>query len=254
MRIAVLSDVHANSIALEAVLVEVEALGGVDAWWFGGDAVGLGFDPVGTVERLAALPNLTGVRGNGDRRLATDPAVVREITARHIATTTPEDATIWRAVLADSEWTRDLLTASGGYDWVAALPLEARLTLPDGTRVLLVHAAPGTDEGAGIHAGLSDGELRTVLAGVEADLVIVGHTHRPLDRTVDGVRVINTGSVSNPPGDDKRATWVMIEATTDGYRVERQWASYDVPEVRRQMEERQVPSWSYVRRYFGDGN
>ena len=251
MKFAVLSDVHANSIALDAVLAEVERTGGVDAWWFVGDAVGLGFDPVGTVQRLSALPNLIGVRGNGDRRLATDPEVVREITARHIATTTPEDAAIWQAVLADSEWTRDLLVRSGGYDWVAALPLEARTTLPDGTRVLLVHAAPGTDEGPGVHDGLSDDELRALLAGGEADLVIVGHTHQPLDRVIDGVRVINLGAVSNPPGADKRATWLTIAVTQDGYRVERQRATYDLLEVRNQMVERRVPSWSYVRRYFG---
>jgi diadenosine tetraphosphatase ApaH/serine/threonine PP2A family protein phosphatase len=99
---------------------------------------------------------------------------------------------------------------------------------------------------------LHDDELRDLLMGIEADLVIVGHSHRPLDRTVEGVRVINLGSVSNPPGDDKRATWVEIEATTAGYRVERRWARYDLPEVRNQMMKRQVPSWSYVRRYFNN--
>lgn len=250
MRIAAFSDVHGNSIALDAVLAEVSALGGVDAWWFVGDAVGLGFDPVGTVERLSTLPNLVGVRGNGDRRLATDSEVVREITARRIAMTTPEDAATWQAVLAESEWTRALLRASGGYEWVAALPLETRLTLPDGTRLLLVHASPGMDEGPGIHADLDDGDLRAMLAGVEADLVITGHTHRRLVRVVDGVQVVNLGSLSNPPGADKRATWSLVEATPDGVSIQSRATEYDLPEVRRQMVQRQVPSWSYVRRYL----
>jgi hypothetical protein len=47
---------------------------------------------------------------------------------------------------------------------------------------------------------------------------------------------------------------VVIEATTEGYRVERHWAIYNLAAVRHEMEERQVPSWPYVRRYFEPAN
>ena len=190
MRVAVFSDTHGNSIALDAVLADIERAGGVDAHWFVGDAALIGFDPVGTVQRLVALPNLVAVHGNGDRRVATDPGIVREITERFVADASPGEAAIWRSVLADSEWTRDGLQAAELFGWITGLPLEARVTLPDGTRVLLVHAAPGTDEGNGINASQSEDDLRAMLAGVEAGLVFVGHTHQPLDRTVDGVRVM----------------------------------------------------------------
>jgi predicted phosphodiesterase len=253
MRIAVFSDTHGNSIALDAVLADIERAGGVDAHWFVGDAAMIGLDPVGTVQRLVALRALAAVRGNGDRRLATDPAVVREITARVIAGIDDAGETsIWRQVLADSEWTRDALRAAGLYEWVAALPLEQRLTLPDGNRVLLVHAAPGTDEGHGIHAGLSDADLRGMLDGVNADLVFVGHTHTPLDRTVDEVRVVNLGCVSNPPGADKRAMWTLLEADASGYRLERRFAPYDLAHVLSELDRRHVPARDYLQRYFRD--
>ena len=180
MRIAVFSDTHGNPIALDAVLADIADSGGVDAHWFVGDAAMIGLDPVGTVERLVGLPGLVAVRGNGDRRLATDPAVVREITARVIASIDDAgEASIWRQVLADSEWTREALREAGLYEWVAALPLEQRLTLPDGTRVLLVHASPGTDEGPGIHAAQSDDELGEILAGGGRPRLRRPHPHAP---------------------------------------------------------------------------
>jgi predicted phosphodiesterase len=251
MRVAVFSDTHGNPIALDAVLADIDAAGGVDAHWFVGDAAMIGLDPVGTVERIVGLPGLVAVRGNGDRRLATDPVVVREITARVIASI--DDAgeiSIWRQVLADSEWTREALRDAGLHEWVAALPLEQRLTLPDGTRVLLVHASPGTDEGPGIHAAQSDDDLQEILAGSAADLVFVGHTHTPLDRWVDGVRVVNLGSVSNPPRADKRAMWTLLEADESGYRLERRYVSYDLAQVLSELDRRRVPARDYVQRYF----
>ena len=66
MRLAILSDVHGNSIALDAVLADVSAAGGVDEYWVLGDHAALGPDPTGTIERLMALPNARFVRGNID--------------------------------------------------------------------------------------------------------------------------------------------------------------------------------------------
>lgn len=250
MRIAVFSDAHGNTLALDAVLADIERVGGVDAHWFVGDAAMIGFDPAGAVERLRALPNLVAVRGNGDRRLATDPDTVREITSRFVETASPSEAKIWRSVLADSEWTRGLLKSAGLYQWIATLSLEQRVALPDGARVLLVHASPGTDEGPGIHADQSDDDLRGILAGAEADLIFVGHTHRPLDRTVDGVRAINLGSLSNPPGHDKRAMWTLLDAGESGYTVERRFVDYDLAAVRYRLERDRAPAWEYIMGYF----
>ena len=59
MRVAVLSDIHGNSIALDAVLEDIEDRGGVDEYWLLGDYVAIGPDPVGVIRRLLALPNAT---------------------------------------------------------------------------------------------------------------------------------------------------------------------------------------------------
>jgi predicted phosphodiesterase len=55
MRVAVFSDIHGNTIALDAVLADITARGGADAYWVLGDLVAIGAQPVQTLERLAAV-------------------------------------------------------------------------------------------------------------------------------------------------------------------------------------------------------
>ena len=124
-------------------------------------------------------------------------------------------------------WTRGYLTAAGWLDWLANLPLEVRSTLPDGTRVLGVHASPGRDDGPGIQPEHSDGELEQRLAGCEADLVIVGHTHVPLDRRVGRIHVVNLGSISNPVTAGLQATYAVLDADEHGYRIQLRRVDYD---------------------------
>ena len=67
MRIAILSDIHGNSVALDAVLADIAAQGSVDAdSWLAGDLVALGPDPVGVIQRLRASIDHQAVRGNTD--------------------------------------------------------------------------------------------------------------------------------------------------------------------------------------------
>ncbi len=242
MRIAVLSDVHGNPLALDAVLADVERQGGVDAFWVLGDLAALGHDPVGAMDRLAALPGARFVRGNTDRLTLTglSEALVRERLARE-----PERLSEVLEESATHAWTRGALSA-GHLDWLARLPLELRATLPNGTRVLCVHAAPGTDDGDGIHPALSDDALAETLAGADADLVFVGHTHWPLDRTAGGVRVVNPGSVSNPEGEDVRARYVLLAADQAGYEVQPRCAGYDNAAVIAAVETARHPSAAYI--------
>jgi hypothetical protein len=86
--------------------------------------------------------------------------------------------------------------------------------------VLCVHAAPGRDDGMGFHPGLTDAEMAQFLGGCDAGLILVGHSHQAMDVTVDGTRVVNVGSVSNPVAPDLRADYVLLQATPSGYQLE----------------------------------
>src|SRR5262249_36766407 len=161
MRLAVLSDIHGNPIALDAVLADIAGQGGVDEYLVLGDLVALGYDPITVLQRLTLLPNVGFTRGNTDRYVVTGdrPAITDQAAVIEMANS--------------FSWARGYITPGGWFDWRGALPLEQRRTLPDGSRLLAAHAAPGTDDGPGVSPEQSDTQLHHLVAGSAADLVFV---------------------------------------------------------------------------------
>jgi predicted phosphodiesterase len=247
MRIALFSDIHGNPIALDAVLADIRDLGDADEYWALGDLAGIGYDPAGVLERLASLPGLRTLRGNTDRYVLTGdrPPPTREQVARR-----PELADQYDEVTRSFAWTAGFLAASGWLPWPATLGDDIRQELPDGTRVLGVHAAPGTDDGPGLQAAMSDADLRAAVTGCQAGVVFAGHTHRPMDRTVDGIRLVNLGSVSNPLTPDKRASYVFLAADRDGYQLEHRRVPYDPAAVLAAIDRSGHPCAAFLRRFY----
>jgi hypothetical protein len=146
MRIALLADIHGNTIALEAVIADIQLFGGAYQFWILGDMAAIGYDPIGVLERLAQLPNACFISGNTEHYLLTG----------ELPHPTPEDvlsephlAPALKEVAQSFAWTQGMLTAAGWLPWLAALPLERQTTLPDGTRLLAVHVSPGVVDGEG---------------------------------------------------------------------------------------------------------
>lgn len=224
MRIALFADIHGNSIALEAVLRDIAELGGADIYWVLGDLAAIGHDPAGVLERLADLPGACFVRGNTDRYLLTGerPPPLPETVAAN-----PGLLPTYTEVAATFAWTLGALSAAGWLDWLAGLPSEQRMTLPNGARLLGVHAAPDDDQSPGLSPAAADEELRARFEGCAADLVAVGHTHWALERRLDGMHLVNVGSVSNPLPPDLRASYVILEVDESGYRVDFRRADYN---------------------------
>ncbi len=224
MRLAILGDIHGNPLALDAVLDDVEAWGGADGYLLMGDFSAIGPDPVGPLDRIDELSNAVCVRGNTDRAI-----VSFDFDERDLADVAGDPATVAQVLrMARSfAWTQGYLSAFGWMDWLRDLPLDYRFTLPDGTRVLAVHASPGMDDGPGVTPATSTEQLVGLLEGADAELIIVGHTHWPQDHRLGGVRVINPGSVSNPPVGDTRASYARLEASESGYKVEFRRVEYD---------------------------
>ena len=200
MRVAALYDVHGNLPALTAVLAEVDALG-VDAIVVGGDTAS-GPMPVETLDALRAR-RARFVRGNADRVLDLRGANEEELWVR---------ARRWVASRLGDE----------RLAFLAALPLDLTLELDELGTVRFCHGAPGSDE-LTITRVTPDERLRGLLDGVDKRVVVCGHTHVQFDRVVDGIRVVNAGSVGAPYEAEPGAYWALLAAD-----VELRRTAYDV--------------------------
>ena len=201
MRAAVISDIHGNLPALEAVLSDI-ARENVEVIAVCGD-VASGPLPVETLRVLRALPDARFVRGNADR-----------------------------ALVAGFDGNQKPKLEGPGADWCAAqLSREDRdflatfaetIAIEVGGlgRVVLCHGSPRSDEEI-MTARTPDARLRELLAGVDADVVVCGHTHMPFDRMIESVRIINPGSVGMPYG-EPGAFWAVL-----GPEVEFRRTDYD---------------------------
>jgi predicted phosphodiesterase len=249
MRIALLSDIHGNEIALRAVLEDIAARGGADAYWILGDLVALGPQPVRVLEILSGLPNARFIRGNTDRYVGwgdrPSPSVEEAEKDSRLLGALVEVANTFA-------WTQGMITASGWLPWLQALPSEIRSTLPGGTRFLGVHASPGRDDGPGIVPLMNTTEIAPLLKNCNADLVCVGHTHCPSEHKVDGVHVVNLGAVSLSITADKYANYVLLDTQKDAYHVQNHSVPYDRAAVIDQLNCIGHPGRGYLIRHLSN--
>jgi predicted phosphodiesterase len=250
VKTALLADIHGNSMALQNVLEDAASIG-VGEYWFLGDYAAIGYDPVGVLQRITGLPNARFIHGNTDRYLVTGelPWLRLDEAMKDLA-----HARTHVQVARSFAWTTGAVGTTGWLSWLRDLPLDFRFTLPDGTRVLAVHAAPGTDDGMGINITTSDEELCELVKRVDTDLLLVGHTHLPFDRMAGRVRVINPGSVSNPFPPDLRACYAVLEADEGGYSVQRRRVDYDREAVIEAVRRVNHPALDYIERFMRGEN
>jgi len=224
MRVAALADVHGNLPALEAVLVQV-AHEDPDLIVFCGD-VASGPMPAETIDLLMTIPGARFVSGNADRGL------VEEFDGKQ-PSQFPGPFAEWCAKQIDRS-RRDFLA---GYEKTVSVDDV------DGVgRVLFCHAVPH-DDATVFTKETSDERVSELLAGVDADLVVCGHTHMQFDRTVGRLRVINAGSVGmtyGAPG----ACWAML-----GPGVQLRHNDYDREGAARRI---RAKDWSYAEEFARD--
>jgi putative phosphoesterase len=206
MRIAIVSDVHGNLAALEAVVADLGSQQ-PDLVVHGGDLAFNGPRPAECVDRIREL-GWPGVLGNMDQALETHAQ------QRGVA------------------WTRERL-GEERTAWLQRLPLEWR----DGDRVALVHAAPG-DVWRVVQPDVDDAELRVVYGPLSARLAVYCHIHKPYVRDLGDLVVANTGSVGLPFDGDPRSSYLLV---TDG-RPENRRVEYDVERAAREARESGHPN------------
>ena len=213
MRILVVSDIHANWPALAAIDEPH------DVCLCLGDLVDYGPDPAPCV-RWAMEHVDHAIRGNHDHGVAQGIPVSGESGYRYL--TRVSRPLVWSAL--DQDERRYLLQ----------LPLTRRVTL-GGWRFLMVHATPRDPLDEYVMKDPSMWAKR--LQSADADIVCVGHTHLQFNLQIDGVVVLNPGSVGQPRDGDPRAAYAII----DGNRIELKRVEYPVEETVARVEASALP-------------
>jgi predicted phosphodiesterase len=206
MRILCISDVHGHLDALRAVLATAERQC-FQKLLVAGDIVFPGPEPLETWRRLVAAGAVM-VQGLVDKAVVSlDPDTVKVRKG--------DD----RKRLERLRQTRESL-GELAMQRIRNLPTHVRLPLEDGCELLLVHGSP-MDPSEPLTHDMSDEEVMALVGDDPADVIVCGASHVPFDRTVQGTRVVNVGSVGEAPGSGPRvahATW--IESSPRGLWVE----------------------------------
>src|SRR5690242_4700996 len=196
MRIAIVSDIHGNRTAFEAVLADLRETS-PDLILHGGDLAHGGSSPAEIVDRIRDL-GWQGVLGNTDELLYR-PESLHEF-ARQVPKLQPLCATIEQTAL----WTREAL-GQERLDWLRTLPLSL-LHVP----LALVHASPGNCWRSPM-PDANEAELQSVYGPLGQPIAAYGHIHRSYIRSLGELTVVNTGSVSLSYDGDPRAAYLLLD-------------------------------------------
>jgi predicted phosphodiesterase len=196
MRIAVVSDIHGNLAALEAVIADLRAVA-PDLVVQGGDLAGNGSRPAEVIDRIRDL-KWPGVMGNTDEMLWR-PERLSDLAAR-----VPQLAPLMKMIgeMADA------CTAAIGaarIAWLQQLPVQW-----SGHGLTVLHASPGNLWQAPA-ANAPDDELMRTYAPLPTPRVVYGHIHVPYVRTLNELTVANSGSVGLPYDGDPRAGYLVVD-------------------------------------------
>ena len=201
MRTAVLSDIHGNLTAFEAVLAHLKHTS-PDLVLHGGDLADSGSSPIQIVDRIRQF-GWHGVLGNSDEML------VRPDSLGVFASQSSAPTALWTAIREIASATRSVL-GEERLAWLREQPLVSTQEA-----FALVHATPESCWRAPPEEA-TDAELTTIYGQLDRPIVVFGHTHRPLIRHIAGHPrlLINTGSVGLPYDDDPRASYLLFDGNS----------------------------------------
>ena len=242
MRALILSDIHANLEALEAVIADAQSRGGFDSIWCLGDTVGYGPDPAACIDRICEF-DLVAVAGNHDY------AAIGLIDASDF-NDSAKDAANWTGAQLNLEQ----------QDVLAAMPfvtIQEPFTLVHGSlRDPIVEYLLDRDSAVG------------TLALLETTNCLVGHSHIPflccevegepkffdfpenkaIDLT-DTRQIINPGGVGQPRDRDSRPSYAVYDSSDT--RIQRHRVTYDIAKTQKKMRSAGLPSRLIDRLYHG---
>lgn len=220
LNIAVISDIHGYSLALDRVLADIDQHD-IDHIIVAGDLVESGPDPLGVLERLASR-DLTVIQGNTDY----------DIAKRN------RDTKL-------AAWTERQIGREGR-KYLLELPFEHRVTPPEADSpwedLLVVHANP-FDFNRGLSPEAEDEELEYLIGKTKAGVLAFGHVHIAYTRELPSMTLIDVSAVGNPKDGDLRSKWGHLtwDALNRDWTVGVRYVDYPLEETEAQIRTSGIP-------------
>lgn len=237
VRIALISDIHSNLPALEAVLADIDAQPDIDAVYHLGDLVGYAPWP-NEVVKLLHDRGITGVAGNYDSTTATH---YKHCGCKY------EDARQEELSHVSYAWTLEH-TSADSKRLLGALPFRLDFRPlgghTSGPRLILVHGNPvlNTVYWTEDRPDSFSRQMAEQAGARKGDIIAFGHTHKPWHKTIDDIHFINTGSVGRPKDGDPRAGYVLLAfKENEDVAVEFKRVTYDVERACKAIMESELP-------------
>lgn len=234
-RIAVLSDVHGNLLALEAVRAELRREK-PDAVLVAGDLVLNGPDPNGAIDALRLLESEGALIVSGNTDIAVGDFDYGAAFPQY------QDG-IPDTIREAAEWAHDEL-GDDQLEWLRRLPSERRMRADGDTLVLAVHASPGSQT-RGFDQALDANVFYERAAATDARVICVGHTHVPEVRDLGWKVIVNAGSCGYVFDGDPTASWAMITVADGTVEAEIRRTPFDALAVANAISARGLPGDVY---------
>ncbi len=234
-RIAVLSDVHGNDLALDAVVKAIRRER-PDAVLVAGDLVLYGPAPGATVDALRALEADGALIVSGNTDIAVGDFDYGAAFPQY------QDG-VPDGIRIAAEWAHDELT-DDQLDWLRRLPAERRRRAEDGSLVLVVHGSPGSQT-RGFDQALDPNVIFERAAPTDARVICVGHTHVPGIRDLGWKVIVNAGSAGYVFDGDPTASWALVTVEEAEVRGEIHRAEFDAMAVANAISARGLPGDVY---------
>lgn len=213
MKIAVLSDIHGNMQALEAVLVDIRA-NNCDKVFCLGDLAMAGPEPQKVIDFVKKQTDWTVIQGNTDKMIADfTPEILKN---------TEKAFPVMGHALADDV----LFLSDDAKSFLKNLPAQKELNI-DGVKVLFVHGSPRRNN-EDILPDMSLEKVEEIIESTDADLIFCGHTHIPAGyQTSKKQTVVNVGSIGRPMTFDAKSCYCIAEFNNGEFSIEHRLLDYD---------------------------
>ncbi|WP_019119776.1 metallophosphoesterase family protein [Brevibacillus massiliensis] len=227
MKLAFLSDIHGNAVALEAVLSDVKAQK-VDRVFVLGDIAYRGPEPKRALDMVRSL-GAQVIKGNAD-----------EWTVRGVRKGEVPDSML-EMMNCEQEWTSSRLTEAD-LSWLDSLPTELAVPVSEALSIHAFHATPDSLFEVVLPDQKTDELSGKLMSGRDASIYIYSHIHLPYVRFIGGKCLVNTGSVGLPFDGLARASYAVVEVQGDRYRISIERVAYDVEQVAAQYRRLEYPN------------